>query len=237
WDNARKILTDEPLLRDVFRIGIEAEFAQHEGRLTEATEILRKAVEDYPEIGELRVRLGDLYMKEERLADARIQYRKALADLYSAETVERVYYGLAQVNEKLGESAGVEAPKGYVAYRGQGDYELSKKSFDKAIEDYSEAIRLNPKDARSYYGRAYAHGLKHEFKETIEDCTKVLELEPRNLDAFKMRASSYWKEGNFAKALGDLEQAFQLAPSDPALYEMRGDMYERREEFAKAAKD
>jgi len=237
WDDARKIFTARPWLRAVFRIGIEAEFAQHEGKLGEATEILRKAVEEYPEIGELRVRLGDLYVKEERLAEARIEYRKALADLYSEETVERVYYGLAQVNEKLGESAKPERPKDYVGYRGQGDYDLSEKLYDKAIEDYSEAIRLNPKDARSFYGRAYAHGLKHKFKETIEDCAKVLEIEPRNLDAYKMRASSYWKEGNFGKALGDLEQAIRLAPSDPDLYEMRGDMYERREEFATAAKD
>jgi tetratricopeptide (TPR) repeat protein len=144
---------------------------------------------------------------------------------------------LAQINEKLGESADVGGPKDYVAYRGQGDYDLSKKLFDKAIGDYSEAIRLNPKDARSFYGRAYAHGLKHDFKQTLEDCTRALNIDSRNVDAYKMRASANWKEGNFTKALSDLDKAITLAPSDPAPYEMRGDMYERREEFEKAAKD
>jgi Flp pilus assembly protein TadD len=83
WDNAKKILTDGPSLRAVFRIGIEAELAEHEGKLEEATETVRKAVEEYPEIGELRARLGHLYMKQERLVEARTEYRKALADLYS----------------------------------------------------------------------------------------------------------------------------------------------------------
>ena len=55
WDNARKILAEGPLLRAVFRLGIEAEFAEHEGKLEEATETVRKAVEEYPENGELRV--------------------------------------------------------------------------------------------------------------------------------------------------------------------------------------
>jgi len=225
WDEAQKLLSEGAPANRLFGDEIHAEFAVHDGKLEQAIEVLRKTIAEYPDNGGLHVRLGHLYMRQERLAEARAEYRKALPDLYSEQTVEQVYYLLAQINEKLGESAEVESLKGYVAYRGQGDFDLSKGQYDKAIEDYTEAIRLNPKDARSFYGRAYAQGLKHDFKDTIEDCTKALVIDLCYVDAYIMRASAYWKEGNFTKALDDLDKAITLAPSDPRAYEMRGDMY------------
>src|SRR5262249_4722450 len=103
--------------------------------------------------------------------------------------------------------------------------------------NYSEAIRLNTKDARSYYGRAYAYGLKHDFEKVIEDCTKVLALEPKTIQAYSFRADAYWKQGNFTKALNDLDAAIRINPDSRQAYETRGEMFERRGEFAKAAKD
>jgi tetratricopeptide (TPR) repeat protein len=237
WEEAQKLRAEASLSNPLFRAEIEAEFAVHDGKLEEAIEILRKTTDAYPDFGELRARLGHLYMRQEKLADAREEYRKALPELYVEGMVEQVYFLLAQINEKLGESGKPEEPKGYVGYRGQGDFDLSKGENDKAIADYTEAIRLNPNDAGSFYGRAYAQASKHKVQKTIEDCTKALAIDSGKVEAYQLRAGAYWREGSFPKALGDLEKAINLEPSNPTTYEIRGDMYWRREEYAKAAKD
>ena len=237
WDEAQKLLVEGPMLNPLFRSEIEAEFAVHNGKLDEAIEILRKTLNDYPDDGGLHVNLGHLYMQQKKLTDARTEYRKALPELYVEGMVEQVHFLLAQINEKLGESGKLEEPRGYVGYRGQGDFDLSKGENDKAIADYTEAIRLNPNDAGSLYGRAYAHASKHEIQKTIEDCTKALAIDSGKVEAYQLRAGAYWSKGSFPKALGDFEKAISLEPSNPTTYEIRGDMYWRRKEYAKAAKD
>jgi Putative Zn-dependent protease, contains TPR repeats len=237
WDEAQKLLVEAPLSNPLFRGESEAEFALHKGKLEEAIEILRKTLNDYPDDGGLHVRLGHLYMRQEKLVDARREYRRALPELYVEGMVEQVHFLLAQINEKLGDSTDVESPKDYVGYRGQGDFDLSKGEYDKAISDYTEAIRLNPNDAGSFYGRAYAHASKHKVQKTIEDCTKALAIDSGKVEAYQLRAGAYWMEGSFPKALGDFEKAINLEPSNPTTYEIRGDMYWRRKEYAKGAKD
>ena len=47
-------------------------------------------------------------------------------------------------------------------------------SFDKLIASYTEAIRLNPKDAEAYKGRAFAYGEKD--KHLMSSRTKKADL-------------------------------------------------------------
>ena len=45
----------------------------------------------------------------------------------------------------------------------------NKGNFDRAIADFSEAIRLDPKDARAYHDRGVAYGKKGEMAKAEED--------------------------------------------------------------------
>jgi len=47
---------------------------------------------------------------------------------------------------------------------------------DKAIADYTEAIRLNPKYATAYYGRGYAYGQKGETAKAEADFAQAKKL-------------------------------------------------------------
>ena len=63
-----------------------------------------------------------------------------------------------------------------LAYRRKGD-------FDRAIADYSQMIRLNPKNASAYYRRADAYYRKKDNASAIADFKKAAEL--GNADADK----------------------------------------------------
>ena len=62
---------------------------------------------------------------------------------------------------------------------------------DKAIVDYSEAIKLKPDYAEAYNNRARTYLKKVDFDKAIEDYTKAIELNPQDVDAYYTRGKLY----------------------------------------------
>ena len=54
----------------------------------------------------------------------------------------------------------------------------AKKEYDKAIADYTEAIRLDPKNARAYTNRG-GLGRQEEYDKAIADFTEAIRLDPK----------------------------------------------------------
>ncbi len=55
--------------------------------------------------------------------------------------------------------------------------------YDKALADYSAAIKLKPDEVRYYNYRAYIYELKNDLKNSMADTEKVLQLDPNSQDA------------------------------------------------------
>ncbi len=53
----------------------------------------------------------------------------------------------------------------------------------KSLEDYNEAIRLDPKDAAAYYNRGLAKNSLEQYKEAIEDFDEAVRLELKHVKA------------------------------------------------------
>ena len=54
----------------------------------------------------------------------------------------------------------------------------NKGEYDRAISDFTEAIRLDPKLASAYYNRGIAYENKGEHDKAIADYTEAIRLEP-----------------------------------------------------------
>ena len=120
--------------------------------------------------------------------------------------------------------AGPELAKIY-ATRGS-IYYFMKNDHDKAIADYSEAIRLAPKLTKAYFDRAYAYDNgKKDFDRAVADYDSVIRLDPNNAEAFAKRASSYSSKKQYDLAIADLNQAIRLAPKDSSHFFYRGMVY------------
>jgi lipoprotein NlpI len=100
------------------------------------------------------------------------------------------------------------------AYNNRGIAYDEKKDFDRAIADFTEAIRLDPKYAAAYDNRGNAYNAKGDFDRAIPDYTEAIRLDPKNAFAYRHRGLAYFYNGNFAKALADLGQASGLDPKD-----------------------
>jgi TolB-like protein len=62
---------------------------------------------------------------------------------------------------------------------------LERNDYDKAIAEFTEEIRSNPKDAATYNNRGYAYTMTGELNLAIADFEKSLKIRPGNKDAMK----------------------------------------------------
>ena len=62
---------------------------------------------------------------------------------------------------------------------------------DRAIADYTEAIRLDPKYANAYSNRGVAYSDKGDKDRAIADFTEAIRLDPKYADAYNNRGFAY----------------------------------------------
>ena len=102
---------------------------------------------------------------------------------------------------------------------------------DRALGDYSEAIRLDPKEPLAFLGRGVLFaGRQRLYERAIDDFDKVLVLAPNNVDGLMHRGDAYSQMGKFGPALADLDRAVALAPDNAEAYVYRGLVNSRRNE-------
>ena len=96
--------------------------------------------------------------------------------------------------------SGKETPQGMaVAYCNRGNAWSAKGDLDRAITDYSEAIRVDPKYARAYYNLGYAWQAEGDLDRAIANYSEAIKLDPKSI--------SYSNRGAAWSAKGDLDHA------------------------------
>ena len=68
-----------------------------------------------------------------------------------------------------------------------------KHEYDKAIADFSEAIRLDPKSATAYDRRAGAYEAKGNYDQAIADFTEAIRFDPRSAAGIYRPGRRLWK--------------------------------------------
>ena len=61
-------------------------------------------------------------------------------------------------------------------YRGLANYNLGK--YDRAIEDYSKAIKLDPEQAVAYYNLARIYSLRDNYEDAIRNLGTAIRINP-----------------------------------------------------------
>jgi tetratricopeptide (TPR) repeat protein len=100
-----------------------------------------------------------------------------------------------------------------------------KGDYDRAIDHFSEVIKLDPR-ASTYYNRGRAYYLNNDYGRAIADFSEVIRLRPRHAAAYNNRAWTYLKAGKAAEGLPDAEWTLQLRPNDANALDTRGHILE-----------
>jgi TonB family protein len=115
----------------------------------------------------------------------------------------------------------------------------SDEALDKAIADYSRAIKLNPDDYDAFVRRSECLAERKRYAEAIEDCNEAIGIKPGEIETYRSRYELNFAIGQFTAALHDATLAIELyGPSrsennshnDPdlgELYHNRGRAYSK----------
>jgi len=85
-------------------------------------------------------------------------------------------------------------------WKDKGNNFFKERKYDEAIQCYSEAIKLNKKNAVYYSNRAAALQYLQDYEQVIQDCSIAIELDPQYLKPYMRLGAAYESLGKFDEA-------------------------------------
>jgi membrane protease YdiL (CAAX protease family)/tetratricopeptide (TPR) repeat protein len=122
----------------------------------------------------------------------------------------------------------------------QGEARLQHDDFRGAVNDFSEALRLDPSSPLAYMayaGRGEAYRLLGEPRAAIADCDRALSFRPDEAYPYAVRAAARQALGDLGTALQDSNEAVRRDPKFHWAYQVRGVIHQQRGEYGPAAED
>lgn len=104
----------------------------------------------------------------------------------------------------------------------QGKADISRRLDGQAMQDFDQAVRLDPQRWKSYHHRGVCHALAGNFEQALSDFTKTVELRPAFATAWFNRGEIQYELGRFTEALADYDEAIRLQPDDSSYFTSRG---------------
>ncbi len=92
-----------------------------------------------------------------------------------------------------------------------------KQEHDKAISDFTEAIRLDPDAPEIYTARGMAYTAKQDYDKAITDFTEAIRFDTSHRRAYYGRGFAHQHNKEYDKAIPDYEEAIRLDPSNPQI--------------------
>ena len=98
------------------------------------------------------------------------------------------------------------------------------EDYDHALEDFKQAIKTDPQNAKAFYYRGIVYRTTRNFRRALRDFDRSLELNPYDFDTLLSRSDIHEKLGDAAKALEDCENALRIEPDAPEAQSLRSEL-------------
>jgi tetratricopeptide (TPR) repeat protein len=121
------------------------------------------------------------------------------------------------------------------AFKNRGRGSFNRKDYDRAIADYSEAVKLSPKDAWAFAHLCEAYESQEDHDAAIADCTEAIKIDPKYGWAYNNRGVAYYGLHEYDAALADHAEA--ISSRDAWAYARHGMAWMEKGEFDKAVAD
>jgi lipoprotein NlpI len=124
-----------------------------------------------------------------------------------------------------------------LAYKNRGNAYSNKSDLDRAIADYGEAIKLDPKLAAAYADRCGTYTTKGNDDLAMTDCNQAIQLDPKLALAYLNRGYLYDIADDLDRSIADDSEAIRLDPKSMISYSNRGTAYRNKGDLDHAIAD
>lgn len=122
------------------------------------------------------------------------------------------------------------------AYSNRGVLYDTNGDLDRALADYNEAIRLDPKFADAYRNRGDIWLYRGAYDRAMSDLDAAIRLNPKDDGAYNSRGVAYYFKGDLNSAILEFDQAIKLARM-ALYYSNRGESYIDQGKYEEANSD
>lgn len=95
-------------------------------------------------------------------------------------------------------------------------------NYEGAVEDFNQAIELDPKNALAYNKRGDAYYRLGDYEQAQADSSQAISLNPQDANAYFDRGFAFSELGKYKEAIADYTQAIKLNSKDAYAYYGRG---------------
>ncbi|MEQ8220879.1 MAG: tetratricopeptide repeat protein [Candidatus Eremiobacterota bacterium] len=128
-------------------------------------------------------------------------------------------------------------PNAMQAYANRGNIYREKGEYNKALSDFTEAIRLKPYKAEIYATRGSIYTELKEYGKAMDDLNHALKLKPDLSGAYLNRGNLYRLKGDNNKAISDYNEALKFTPDYAGALYNRAIIYDMAGDYNKAIAD
>jgi tetratricopeptide (TPR) repeat protein len=122
-------------------------------------------------------------------------------------------------------------------YAARGTGFAAKNDFARAIVDFDESLRLNPKNSIALINRGAAWLLRGETDKAIADLDAAVSLDPNNPAIYSSRGALRRQLRDFNKSIADLTEAIRLEPKQSQAYVNRALTWKDAGDYDRAIAD
>jgi tetratricopeptide (TPR) repeat protein len=146
------------------------------------------------------------------------------------------YHALYLISNEASNYYVSDATMAIIYYKiGNARYTLG--DYKGAIDDYTQAINLNPASDNAYNKRGNAYYILEQYYDAINDYTKAINLNPASDNAYNNRGNAYYQLERYYDAIDDYTQSINLNPASDSVYDNRGNAYYKLERYYDAIDD
>jgi tetratricopeptide (TPR) repeat protein len=97
------------------------------------------------------------------------------------------------------------------AYQDRAEGYRLTEQYERALEDFGRAIKINPREPVQYKNRAEVHRLMGNYDQVIADTNQTIRLNPADNAAYVIRGLAYENMGNVAAARADYNKTLSIS--------------------------
>jgi tetratricopeptide (TPR) repeat protein len=99
-----------------------------------------------------------------------------------------------------------------ITYNTRGSVFFHQHDYDRAIQDYSQAIQLDSRNSEAYDSRCWTYAAVNRLEEALKDCKESVRLRPNIAPTLGSLGLVYFKLGRFDDAISTYSASLQVNP-------------------------